>query len=256
MRFLARFVFSAWLSQLAQDDVAEVERLERIFAPEYVAAIDAALEDVDPEGEHPEWRPMLLRVCKREGWCGRFGPMKVHGDDAWAGTGRYAGALARGYLDPVACLEHRLEDYSAVRADVEDWPVSSGWWRRRRARTLAALDAAPTGAYTAEDFSTRGTFGMAASRNLRRLGPCTPPEVMDEPETAALVAARYVASCERDDEACTCEDHLRRWVGAGRWAKRPWWRKVRSLRRQCGASYAFAWAFGEPFHEGASTEGT
>jgi|GEM_PF-6502209 len=256
MRFLARFVFRAWLSQLAQEDVAEVERLERVSAPEYVAAIDHALARVDPRGEHPEWRPMLLRVCRREGWCGRFGPVGRHEIDAWAGVGRYGAALARGHLDPVGCPEHRLKDYSQVREDVESWPVSNGWWRRRRARALETLDAAPVGAYAAGDFSTRGTFGMAASRNLRRLGPCTPPEAMDEPEGAALVAARYVASCGRDGEACTCEDHLRRWVGAGRWAGRSWWGKVRTLRRQCGAVYAFTWAFGEPFGEGRSTEGT
>lgn len=255
MRFLARILFGAWLSQLGDVDAAEIERIERAAAPEYVTAIDRALARVDPEGEHPEWRPMLLRVCKREGWCGRFGPVGRHEIDAWAGVGRYAAALARGYLDPVACPEHRLADYRAVREDVEGWPVVTGWWRHRRERALAVLDAAPVGDYEPEDFSTRGTFGMSASRNLRRLGPCTAPDAMDRPATAALIAARYVASCERDGRACSCEDHLRRWVGAGRWADRPWLRKLYTLRRQCGAVYAARWVLGEPISGGWSTEG-
>lgn len=255
MRFVAQILFRAWLTQLADIDAAEVDRLERISASEYVEAIDEAVAVVDPEGRHPEWRPMLLRVCRREGWCGRFGPVGVHAVDAWAGVSRYAAALASGHLDPVTCPEHRLEDYTRVREDVEGWPVTSGWLRRRRARALAVLDAAPVGAYQPEDYSTRGTFGMAASRNLRRLGECTAPEAMDRPREAALVAARYVASCTSEGRACTCEDHLRRWVGAGRWARRPWAARVYSLRRHCGAVYAARWAFGEPFRSADATSG-
>ena len=151
----------------------------RVADPSYREAISNAVQIVDPDGERPWLTHELWRICMRESRCGQYGSPGVHGRDSWTGERSYARAVQRGRLDPEHCAEHRLDGR------------------------------------TVEDFSTRGGFGQNAARALRWLGPCAPPEALDNPQAAALAAAWTLVKCERDGRACTCSERAALWIGRG-----------------------------------------
>jgi hypothetical protein len=233
-----------------QPDVAKIYRLA---APEYRSAIATAIAEVDPEGAHPEWEWELWRICRREAWCGHYGPVGVHKGDGWAGVGVYAGAVSDGLLDPVSCPAHRLEDYNPVRELVQRRVNSGRWSSRRAARALAGIDQAEVGTRLPADFSTRGGWGQMQARQLHKLGSCVAPEVADDPAVAARLAALSIASCQRWEgppgartkRHCTCAERTRKWVGGGRWDQRTLWRNAKSVSSQCGDKQAVAWAVAE-----------
>lgn len=275
--FLYALSFAMAPEGLPDDEPApDVVHAQKAAAPGYEVAIDQAVAAVDPEGLHPEWRDELWRICNRESWCGRFGDVEVHEGDSWTGTRAYAGAVRRGLLDPEACVEHRLADYTGVVAAVaQDAKGARGRARglrstdpkraRRFDRHAAKLEdlaerlaSAPTGEWRSEDFATRGGWGQNAARALHRLGACTPPDALDDPARAALVAARTLASCRRWDgprgnrtrRSCTCPEHTARWVGVGRFPNLPLHRRWAAVRRQCGEDTAWSYVrtelVGEP----------
>jgi len=195
-----------------------LEVAHRIATPEYREAIEAAMAEVDPEGEHPDWADQLYRICKRESRCGQDGSPGAHAADSWAGRRTYARAVERGRLDPVGCLAHRLEGRTTAR------------------------------------FSTRGGWGLNAALWLWQLGPCEAPEELDKPHVSALVAARMLAWCHRGRRPCTCSEHTALWVGAGILRARPlvsWLRKSRvsTVAGQCGDETALAYLLAEVLRE-------
>lgn len=248
--FLATLLFAP-PTTIENDPV--VRQMERIAAPSYREAIEHALDVVDPDREHPVWRIELWRICKREAWCGKFGPVKVHKIDGWVGVGAWVHAVRKGYLDPETCPEHRLDDYlPAVEylADLEG-KAKRQRYKERLIDLADRIASFPKGQYTPEDFATRGGFGMNAARGLRRLGQCVAPTSLDDPKNAALVAAKAIASCETWDgpkgrrykRPCTCVDHTRRWVGGGRFDARSLVGQWKTVERQCGPAIASEFAY-------------
>lgn len=224
----------------------DVARAYKLAAPEYRTAIPAAYQRVDPEGAHPEWELELWRICRRESWCGHFGPVTVHEHDGWAGAGVYVGALEDGLLDPEGCEAHRLRDYQPAAKAVRRLVRKGRWTDARAARVLARLAELPQGYRGTAEFSTRGGFGQMQGRNLQMLGVCVGPETTDDPAVAADIAARTLASCERWEgepgrrfkRSCSCVEHTQKWVGGGRWGQRSLWRNTRSVKSQCGLDQA------------------
>lgn len=171
----------------------------------------AGLEDVEPrvaialavaEVGRPELEPELLRICRRESWCGRYGDVGKHEIDGWAGQRSWERAVERGWLSPDQCPEHDLG------SDPTDW-------------------------------STRGLFGTIAAFALHRLEPhlgeCLSPELLDQAGPAALAAAELAVSCDRfHGRPCTCEDRTAMWAGVGSWKHYGFRRRAAALERQCG----------------------
>jgi len=211
--------------------------------PEYARAIEQAVDSVDPQGKHPEWSSELRRICMRESQCGRYGDVSVHGVDSWAGAPAWLGAYRAGYIDPETCAEHRLNDYTEVmqRLDSEREKASSESQRQRLNRLMERIDELPRGEFETADFSTRGGWGQNAARAVRFVGECAPPTVMDDPDVAALVAAKTIANCRVDGRLCTCSEHVPKWVGAGAFASRSIRSQFHSVQRQCGD--VEAWRF-------------
>jgi hypothetical protein len=224
----------------------DVARTYKLAAPEYRTAIPAAYLGVDPEGEHPEWELELWRICRREAWCGHFGPVTVHEIDGWAGAGVYVGALEDGLLDPEGCEAHRLEDYAPAVKAVKRLVRKERWSKARGERMLERLAELPLGEQQAKEFSTRGGFGQMQGRHLHLLGSCVEPDATDDPDNAAFIAATTIAGCKRWDgepgrrfqRHCTCVERTRKWVGGGRWVGRSLWRNARSVKSQCGIDQA------------------
>jgi hypothetical protein len=224
----------------------DVAKIYRLAAPSYREGITRAYAAVDPAGEHPEWEHELWRICRREAWCGHFGRVTVHEGDGWAGAAVYADAVGDGLLDPEGCPAHRLADYTPVIQTVKARVEAGRWSESHGERILDALAELDTGEFRAADFSTRGGFGQMQARRLWMVGRCTPPTAADNPQTAALIAAKSIASCarwegepgSRSRRYCTCTERTRRWVGGGRWEQRTTWRNARSVDSQCGAPEA------------------
>jgi len=173
-------------------------RLSGLEAVEPRVAIALAAAEVG----RPDLEPELLRICKRESWCGRYGEVGKHEIDGWAGQRSWERAVDRGWLSPEDCPEHQLG------ADPTDW-------------------------------STRGLFGTIAAFALHRLEPhlgeCLSPELLDQPGPAALAAAELAASCDHfRGRPCTCEDRTAMWAGIGVWRGYGFARRVKGLERQCG----------------------
>lgn len=111
----------------------------------------------------------------------------AHGNDAHEATRRfYEKAVARGWLDPELCPEHRAATHEEMKR-----------------------------------FGVRGSHGLAAGYSLRFLtGECVAPEVLDTPLISAFVATRRAMEmCERRG-ACTREERHVHWVGARTAARR------------------------------------
>lgn len=153
----------------------------------HLAPRDATLVGASMAG-WPEFAPELLSICKRESpgnTCERT--VGAHGNDAHEATRRfYEKAVARGWLDPAGCPEHRAETHEEMKR-----------------------------------FGVRGSHGLAAGYSLRFLiGPCVAPEVLDTPLISAFVATRRAMEmCERRG-ACTREERHVHWVGARTAARR------------------------------------
>lgn len=136
----------------------------------------------------PEFSGELLSICKRESPgndCMRT--VGAHGNDAHEATRRfYEKAVARGWLDPAGCPEHRAANHEEMKR-----------------------------------FGVRGSHGLAAAYSLRFLsGECLAPEVLDIPLISAFVATRRAMEmCERRG-ACTRESRHVHWVGARTAARR------------------------------------
>lgn len=227
---------------------------------EFREAIPAAMASVDPEGLHPEWGHELWRICKRESWCGKFGRTGVHEIDGWVGPNAYLWAVERGQLDPHKCTEHRLHDYTPVLKALSKWERKTD---RKKPELRARIEGLPTGEFSAKDFATRGGFGQNAARNLRVLGECVAPTTLDDPLHAAMLAAKTFDECKvwapdpdrpgrKRQRHCTCEEHVRVWVGVGRWDDRPLVTpfsraksRYGSVRMQCGEEAAGAYLFSE-----------
>lgn len=130
----------------------------------------------------PDFAPELLTICKRESPghdCDRT--VGIHGNDASGAVRRfYTKAVARGWLDPAGCPEHRAVTFEEMQR-----------------------------------FSVRGPHGLAAAYSLRFLpSECVAPEVLDIPFVSALVATRRArAMCERHN-ACDRAARHNLWVGA------------------------------------------
>jgi hypothetical protein len=180
----------------------DVAKVYSIASDEYREAIAAAVSVIDPDRKHPEWELELWRICKRESWCGAYGPVTVHERDGWAGKNAYTRSVRKGLLDPEECPDHSLENHLY------------------------------------SDFSTRGGFGQIFAYHGWRLGWCTAPEAFDDPKLAAYAALHAIATCAVYEDgrrrACTCQDHAISWVGPGRWAKWTHARRRVTLQRQCG----------------------
>ena len=130
----------------------------------------------------PEFAPELLSICKRESpgnACAR--PVGLHGNDAPRAVRRfYTKAVARGWLDPAACLEHRAETHEEMRR-----------------------------------FGVRGSHGLAAAYTLRFLtGECLAPEALDTPLISAFAATRRAMAMCAQRGACTRGQRYAHWVGA------------------------------------------
>lgn len=220
----------------------DVAKIYRLASPDYRSAIPRALAAVDPNGEHPEWELELWRICRREAWCGHYGPVSVHEGDGWAGAGVYVAAVADDLLRPETCPAHRLEDYAPAVAAAERRVRAGRWTRERADRVLERLDALEVGDQRPEEFSTRGGFGQMQGRHLHLLGECVDPDAVDDPHNAATIAAITIASCKRWDgepgarfrRHCTCPERTRKWVGGGRFDQRSLFRNTRSVATQCG----------------------
>jgi hypothetical protein len=195
------------------------ERAWRMATDEVREAIDAAYLFVDPEQARPWWRAELYLICAREGRCGQYGLVGLHGndyplanpaDDTAASLGAWLHEVDRGRLDPETCDEH---------------------------------------SYTPREWGTRGLFGLNAARGVARLEQCVGPEALDDPATSARIAALELAACDRWVGApgarrkvlCTCSEHTRLWMGAGVWANRSIFALRRSIERQCGRSASWIW---------------
>ena len=212
---------------------------------------------IDPEGLRPEWGRELWRICKREGWCGKFRRIGVHAVDGWTGPNAYLWAVHRGQLDPVQCEEHRLSDYGPVLAALDRWEARYG---RRRAEARAKIEGLEHGEWTARDFATRGGFGQNAARHLHYLGECVAPSALDDPANAALAAAHTLQECRvwddnperpgrRMQRECTCDEHVSQWVGGGIWNQRPLFSlfgksRFSSVQTQCGPKEAVRYTVG------------
>lgn len=136
----------------------------------------------------PEFAPELLSICKRESPghdCKRT--VGVHGNDAPAAVKRfYAKAVARGWLDPAGCPEHRAETHEEMVR-----------------------------------FGVRGSHGLAAAYTLRFLaGECVPPGVLDTPLISAFAATRRALEMCTRRHACTRAARHVHWVGARTTANR------------------------------------
>lgn len=175
----------------------------RLLGEEEVEPREAIALAVEEAGR-PDLHDELVRICMRESWCGRYGEVRAHEGDAWAGRKMWTGAVRKGWLDPGGCEEHMP-------------PSTRAGWSR---------------------WSTRGALGMSAAYHLHRLEPylgaCLAPEVLDHPGVSAWTGVLFMEdACERLD-ACTCETRTRLWVGAGNWDRRTHARRRESLARQCG----------------------
>lgn len=233
-----------------------VARAYRNASDDYRSAINAAMVEVDPDGLRPWWRHELWRICWRESKCGRFGVAGVHEGDRWVGSGAYLWAVYREQLAPERCPAHRLADYSQVLRALTTWERE----HRLRPMVRAFVASLETGSRVADDFATRGGWGMGATR-VGRLGSCVAPEALDDPRQAARLAALTLASCERGRgelrRPCSCSEHTQIWVGAGRLRSRPLFALVRddegrerksrhsTVRKQCGSIAAQAYVFAE-----------
>lgn len=232
-------ILFAWLALSAALSAAEdrdrdyLRRAARVATPEYRAAI-AEASRLAPPGKRGQWRAELLRICRRESWCGRYGVVRVHDIDGWVGPRAYLGAWRSGKLSPETCSAHRLRDYA---------PVS----RIAKAEEREVISALPSGNFSARDFSTRGGFGTNAARGVSVLGECVPPTALDTPKNAARVAVEKFKAC---GESCGCPDHVALWVGVGAWKRRPLVSlfdrsRFDSVRVQCGESEALRYVLRE-----------
>lgn len=136
----------------------------------------------------PELGRELLKICKREspGYDCRQ-RVGLHQNNTPRAAARfYRKAVARGWLDPEHCPEHRAETPDEMRR-----------------------------------FAVRGNHGLAAAYSLRFLATrCTPPEALDNPFLSALAAARRAQQMCAEHGACTPAERHDLWTGR-RPAKRP-----------------------------------
>jgi hypothetical protein len=145
----------------------------------------------------PEFSGELLEICKRESPghdCRRT--VGAHGNDAHEATRRfYEKAVARGWLDPTTCTEHRADTHEEMKR-----------------------------------FGVRGSHGLAAGYSLRFLsGPCLAPEVLDTPLISAFAATRRAMEMCARLGACTRAKRHSHWVGARTAARRAARREVVAL---------------------------
>jgi len=229
----AWLALSAALSTAEARDRGHLRRSARAATPEYLEAI-AEASRLAPPGEREAWGEELLRICRRESWCGRYGVVRVHEIDGWVGPRAYLGAWRSGKLSPETCSDHRLRDYGPI-------------YRLAKTSEREAISSLPIGNFSARDFSTRGGFGTNAARGVSVLGDCVPPTALDIPKNAARVAVEKFRVC---GDRCDCSDHVAMWVGVGIWKRRPLMSvfersRVDSVRVQCGERAALTYVLRE-----------
>lgn len=130
----------------------------------------------------PELGPELVKICKRES-PGRDCRQRVglHLNNSPHAVARfYRKAVARGWLDPERCPEHRAATPEEMQR-----------------------------------FAVRGNHGLAAAYSLRFLAaPCAPPEALDVPFLSALAATRRAQQMCAEHHACTTAERHDLWTGA------------------------------------------
>lgn len=177
-----------------------VDPRERVRAVHRVLAVYKAIDAATPD---PTLRAELRRICRRESACNWIGEVTYHEGDAAGGRARWEKAVARGWLDPARCDEHKLGD-------------PARW-------------------------TSYGPFGIAAAWTVRYVGDCAGPSVLDDPRVAARAAVRWVNGLCRRQGACDCESRTKWWIGPGVWEERPPLLRLASVERQCGDVPWFRW---------------